>query len=79
LTETTGNRNVLLAVDHECDRRAHTARLICGELEQLVTGICFISHQTTVVQCLEHQIAGCRHRAAANAAAALDTPLFHLR
>jgi hypothetical protein len=80
LPNASGYRDVLLSIHHKGDRWADTASLIRGELHKFfTTRIGPVSEQVSLVCGLEDQVSCGRQRAAADAAATLDAPLFFLR
>jgi hypothetical protein len=84
LTQTTGDSDVLLVIDHERDWRTHAARLIRRDIEKFFTGVGAIGDEVSIVgsgrhNALEDKISSRRESPAADAAAALHAPLFFLR
>src|SRR5438876_1859115 len=50
---TAHQRNVLLAVEHIGDRRAHTSAQTGLDFEQLLAFVCAVSHHTSIINHLE--------------------------
>src|SRR5262249_49913026 len=70
--------DVLLSVQHERDRRSHSARLPRRDIEKLISLIRTESPKMSIAQTLKNEISRCGHGSAADTASAHRTPLFFL-
>src|SRR5262249_19095315 len=57
--------DVLLTIEEECDWWTHAIHLAGLQLQEFVAMISAVCHESSIVQCLEYQIAGSTQRSAA--------------
>ena len=70
--------NVLLSIEHERDRRSHSAALAGLDFKKFFAFIGGVGQQPSIVNNLQHEVARSRHGSAADAASAGRSPSFFL-
>lgn len=78
VAHSAGQRDVLFAVEHVGDGRAHAATQSGLDFEKFFALIGAVGEQAAVGDDLEYQVAGGGHRSAADAAAERDVPFLFL-